>query len=68
MSNSISHRSNSELERTDVIAPTIVMMTPAMAEMMALMPRPMAETIEPCGKQGQRAYANTGGSSYHDLV
>jgi hypothetical protein len=30
-----------------VIAPTIVMRTPAIAEMMALMPRPIEEKIEP---------------------
>ena len=30
-----------------MIAPTIVMMTLAIAEMMALMPRPIAEKIEP---------------------
>lgn len=30
------------------------MMTFAMAEMMALMPPPMAETIEPCVRDGQQ--------------
>jgi hypothetical protein len=34
-------------ERTIVIALTIAMITPAMAEMTALMPLPMAENIEP---------------------
>lgn len=32
---------------TVVIAPTIVIITLAIAEMMALMPRPIAEKIEP---------------------
>jgi len=32
---------------TVVIAPTIVIITPAMALMMALMPRPIAETTDP---------------------
>jgi len=34
---------------TVVIAPTIVIITPAMAEIIALMPLPIAEKIEPCG-------------------
>lgn len=33
---------------TVTMAPTIVMMTLAIAEMMALMAPPIAETIEPC--------------------
>jgi hypothetical protein len=33
--------------RTVVIAPTIVIITLAMAEMMALIPRPIAEKMEP---------------------
>lgn len=32
------------------IAPTMVSRTPAIAEMMAMMPEPIAEKIEPCGK------------------
>jgi hypothetical protein len=32
---------------TVVIAPTIAMRTPAIAEMMELIPRPIAEKIEP---------------------
>jgi hypothetical protein len=31
-----------------VIAPTIVIITPAIADMMALIPLPIAENIEPC--------------------
>ena len=34
-------------ERTVVIAPTMVMITAAMAEMMALMPAPIAENTDP---------------------
>jgi len=33
------------------MAPTMVMMTLAIAEMMALMPRPIAEKIEPCEEE-----------------
>lgn len=33
--------------RTVVIAPTIAMIRPAIADMTALIPRPMAEKIEP---------------------
>jgi hypothetical protein len=39
------HRSKEK--RTVVIAPIMAMITLAMAEMMELIPRPMAETIEP---------------------
>jgi hypothetical protein len=35
------------LRLTVVIAPTMVIMTPAIAEMMALIPEPIAENIEP---------------------
>lgn len=33
---------------TVVIAPTMAIMTPAMADTTALIPEPMAENIEPC--------------------
>lgn len=33
---------------TVVMTPTIVIITLAMADMMALMPRPIAEKMEPC--------------------
>ena len=36
------------VSRTVVIAPTMAMTTLAMAEMMAEMPRPIAETMDPC--------------------
>lgn len=35
------------LGRTRTIAPTMVSRTPAIAEMMAMMPEPIAEKIEP---------------------
>ena len=45
-----------------MIAPTIVIITLAMAEMMALIPRPIAEKIEPwIGFQGQKLEAKLRG-------
>lgn len=36
------------MRHTVVIAPTIVIITPAIADMIALIPLPIAENIEPC--------------------
>ena len=47
---SFSIKVRGEMRRTVTIADTIVSMTFAMAEMMALMPPPMAETMEPLDK------------------
>ena len=38
-----------------VMAPTMVMITLAIAEMMALIPPPIAETMEPCKVHGQQS-------------
>lgn len=40
---------------TVVITPTIVRMTAAIAEMMASIPPPIAETIDPCEKRRMSA-------------
>lgn len=42
------------------IAPTMVSRTPAIAEMMAMMPEPIAEKIEPYGKYCSQDERTTG--------
>lgn len=54
-------------ERTVTITDMIVMMTLAMAEIMALMPLPMAETMDPCVLKSAMA-TQTRSSSVHTMM